>query len=520
MPATVQAILAARIDRLPPEAKSLLQTAAVIGTDVPVRLLQALVDRAEPAVCEDLARLQAAEFLYETRLFPDLEYTFKHALTQEVAYGGLLQERRRALHARAVHAIERCYPERLAEHVERLAHHALRGEAWEKAVLYLREAGVKAMARSAYREAATAYEQALDALRRLPESRQRIGQTVDIHLEASWAQRSAGAPAKITEHAREAEALAEASGDERRLGWALVWRAMSVWGEGEPDRARELSHRALTIAMAHDDVRLEILVNHRLGMIEQQSGGYRSAADCLRRAANALRKDPLNSRPGTVIPTPAIVIGRLGWCLAELGEFHEAMASSEEAVRLAREVNHPASLVSSDRSVGIVSLLRGDVSRAISPLERAVDVCRSTPLLILFDMTAGHLGYAYALSGRLYEGVALLEEALAHFATTGTADHALLLAYLGEAHLLSGHQDAALAVTRRALELARRQKERGNEAWVLRLLGQVAVQDAAPDLESAETHYGQALARANEPRHASPRCPLPPRSRHALPSNW
>jgi tetratricopeptide (TPR) repeat protein len=233
-------------------------------------------------------------------------------------------------------------------------------------------------------------------------------------------------------------------------------------------------------------------------MIEHQSGGYQSAVDCLRRAAKALGKHPLNSRPGTVIPTPAIVLGRLGWCLAELGEFHEAMASSEEAVELARVGDHPASLVSSDRSVGIVSLLRGNVPRAIPPLERAVEVCRITPLLILFDITAGHLGYAYALSGRLSEAVALLEEALAHSVTTGTADHALLLAYLGEARLLSGHCDAALAVTQRALDLARRQRERGNEAWVLRLLGEIPAQADPPDLTAAQEHYGQALARADE----------------------
>ena len=97
-----------------------------------------------------LAHLQAAEFLYETSLFPDLEYTFKHALTHEVAYGSLLHERQRALHARIVEAIETLYPDRLTEQVERLAHHAARGEVWEKAVTYLRQAGTKADARSAH----------------------------------------------------------------------------------------------------------------------------------------------------------------------------------------------------------------------------------------------------------------------------------------------------------------------------------------------------------------------------------
>ncbi len=145
MPATVQAVLAARIDRLPPEEKRLLQTAAVIGHEVPLPLLHAIADVPEAALQRGLAHLQAAEFLYETQLFPERELMFKHALTHEVAYGSLLQERRRVLHARIVEALEALAAERLAEQVERLAHHAVRGEVWDKALTYCRQAGARAM---------------------------------------------------------------------------------------------------------------------------------------------------------------------------------------------------------------------------------------------------------------------------------------------------------------------------------------------------------------------------------------
>src|SRR5262249_12145646 len=161
VPATVQALLAARIDRLLPEDKRLLQTAAVIGTEVPWPLLQAIADMADEAMHRSLAQLQGAEFLYETSLFPERAYTFKHALTHEVAYGSLLQERRRVLHARIVEALEALAGDRMEDQVERLAHHALRGEVWEKALAYSRQAGEKAQARSAYREAVVGYEQAL-----------------------------------------------------------------------------------------------------------------------------------------------------------------------------------------------------------------------------------------------------------------------------------------------------------------------------------------------------------------------
>jgi predicted ATPase len=172
MPATVQAILAARIDRLSPEAKRLLQAAAVIGKDVPIPLLLAIADAPEGDVRAELTRLQAAELLYEVRLFPDLEYTFKHALTHEVAYQGMLRDRQRTLHAQIAEAIERLSSDRIAEQSERLAHHALRGELWEKAITYLRQAGLRAMARGANREAVAHLEQALEALGRLPETRQ------------------------------------------------------------------------------------------------------------------------------------------------------------------------------------------------------------------------------------------------------------------------------------------------------------------------------------------------------------
>jgi tetratricopeptide (TPR) repeat protein len=162
------------------------------------------------------------------------------------------------------------------------------------------------------------------------------------------------------------------------------------------------------------------------------------------------------------------------------------------------EVDHSRSLIIAYESLGLVSLRRGDVEPALPPLERAVELCRVIPVPVFFDLSAAHLGYAYALSGRLREGVALLEEAVVDPAVTGIANHALFLAFLGEAHLLAGRQDDALAVARRALDLAQRQKERGNEAWVLRLFGEIAGLADPPDLESAQEHYSRALARADE----------------------
>jgi predicted ATPase len=228
VPATVQAVLAARIDRLPPEDKRLLQTAAVIGTEVPWPQLQAIADEPEEALHRGLAHVQAAEFLYETRLFPEQEYTFKHALTHRVAYESLLQERRRALHARLVEAFEALAPERVAEQVERLAHHALLGEVWDKAVLYCQQAGEKAMARSAHREAVGSLEQALSALSHLPETRHTREQAIDLRLALRSALQPSGHLGRVLPLLREAEALAEALDDPRRLAQTSFYRAIST----------------------------------------------------------------------------------------------------------------------------------------------------------------------------------------------------------------------------------------------------------------------------------------------------
>jgi hypothetical protein len=177
----------------------------------------------------ELTRLRGAEFLYEVRLFPDLEYTFKHALTHEVAYKGLLHDRRRALHARILPTIERLSSERIAEQAERLAHHALRGGLWEKAVGYLRQAGFRAMARGANREAVAHLEQALEALSHLPVTQERTELAIDIRIDMRSALNPLGDWTRMGELLQEAEMLARSLSDQRRLGRIATFMAMQWW---------------------------------------------------------------------------------------------------------------------------------------------------------------------------------------------------------------------------------------------------------------------------------------------------
>jgi len=244
----VQAILAARIDRLAPAAKRLLQAAAVVGQDVSLPVLLSIAEIPEEAVRAGLGRLQAAEVLYETRLFPDLEYMFKHALTHEVAYATLLAERRRALHRRVVEIIEAGFADRLAEHLEQLAHHSLRAEAWDKAIPYLGGAGTRAYERSAYRAAAAFFEDAASALAHLPQTRAAIEQAIDLRFKARRALTPLSEWPRVLGHLRAAETLAVAIGDRQRLGRVAAYLSCHFWTTGDLDRARESGERALAMA--------------------------------------------------------------------------------------------------------------------------------------------------------------------------------------------------------------------------------------------------------------------------------
>src|SRR5262249_18579701 len=384
VPATVQAMLAARIDRLQPEEKQLLQSAAVIGKDVPFPLLQAITELSDEEFRRGLAHLQAAEFLYETSLFPDLEYTFKHALTHEVAYGSLLHERQCALHARIVEAIETLHPDRLIEQVERLAHHAARGEVWGKALTYLRRGGTKADARSANREAASYFEQALTALAHLPESREMLEQAIDLHFNLRISLGALGERKRVLEHLRVAEALANALGDERRLARVDVGIARLLLGQGEYQQAVTASERAIGMARTLEIYDLEVLATNILGLAHSCLGNYLRAIEALRRNLLPLDNPVVRERFGAAGLPFATSRTPLALALAERGEFVEAVPLCTEAIQIAETVGHPYSVTVTYRGMGHLYLRRGDLHQATLALEHALEICQGVDSPPLF----------------------------------------------------------------------------------------------------------------------------------------
>jgi len=500
VPATVQAILAARIDRLPPEEKRLLDTAAVIGTHFSFALLEAIAEASEEALRQGLTHLQAAEFLYEASLFPDLEYTFKHALTHEVAYGSLLHERRCALHARIVEAIERLYPDRLEEQTERLAHHALRGALWPRAVQYLRRAGQRAVDRNAFGQVTAYFEEALQALAHLPPSRETEELRFDLTLGLRYGLGPLGELDRALDYSRRALTLAEALGDPGRLAHAMNAVTNTLTLSGVAAGAVPQGERALALAETTSDIFLQISIRYNLAQALTSLGDFRRAITLLEHNVEALggAGDTTSLRPGGHSLPGVLTRTWLAWCLAELGEFDRALTVAEEGARAGLALDTAINRLAVSFGLAWPRILRGDPTEAIPVLERGLAIAHDMSIRMWFPAFAGSLGYAYALSGRGTEGLALLDEALSVDERGVRIGRGSRLSFLSEAYLLAGRPADALAAAERGLEWTRARHERAQEARNLRALAEATAQRTPPDLALADRLGREASAQAEQ----------------------
>jgi tetratricopeptide (TPR) repeat protein len=497
VPATVQTVLAARIDRLPPEAKQLLQAAAVIGKDVPYALLAAVAEQPEEMLRRGLAHLHEAEFLYETQLFPDLEYSFKHALTHEVTYGSLLADQRRQLHAQIVTAIERIYPDRLSEHVERLAHHALRGQLWDQAVRYSRQAGTRALDRSAFREALIHFEQAVTALRELPDSPERNQKLVDLCSDQRSALWPLGEFVRLGEVLSGARALAERLDDQRQLGRLLGYSAILYSILGEHTRAIEAAESALAIGDATGDIGLRVVATINVGQALWYGGDPQQAAGAAQALISLLEGTPVSERFGLPGVPAALARWFLSAVLGELGEFAPAFHAGEEGLRIAQAAGHLYSEVLVRYGLGCARVRNGDFAEAIRVLEPGLAACRAMEIRLVTPLLASELGSAYLWSGRAPDAVPLLEEAVeAITARRSLGRRSWLVTALAQAYLVVGRLADAREQAEQAVALAHTHPHRGWEAWGLKLLGDVHAQGAA-EAEQAQDAYRRALTFAS-----------------------
>jgi tetratricopeptide (TPR) repeat protein len=435
--------------------------------------------------------------------------SFKHALTHEVAYASLLQERRKALHARIMASIELLYADRLTEQVERLAHHALHSEVWDKALIYSRQAAEKAIGRSANREAGSYVEQAIAVLPHLPQTNATLEQAIDLRLVARMCLGPLGEFARMLELALEAEPLAKALHDPRRE--VLVHCSISgvLSNIGRSAEGIEHGERAMAIAEFLQDPTLRIAARYSLGFPRRFLGAYRAAIDFHQREVG-LDPEQISARlleaSADAVFERAIARysysyseGDVAACFAELGEFDQAMLHAKRAVKSAQTLDILALNAYADAALGSVHLRKGDLQRALYLAQRWLQTYAAADLPLPQLTMAAILGKVFNVSGQLDEAVTLFGRAWQFAESKSIVLHGpRVLALLGDAYGRAGRIDEAVASGHRALDLTRQLGQRGLEAHALYLLGNIHSYGASAKANQPREHYQQALALAHE----------------------
>ena len=500
LPPTVQGVLAARIDRLPADVKTLLQTLAVLGKEFAWRLLTAVADKPEDELQRLLAHLQAEEFLYEQPAFPESAYTFKHALTQEVAYNAVLLERRRGLHERAAQAIEGLFAERLPEHYHALAHHYSRSGNTAKAVDYLHRAGQQAVERSAYAEAVSHMTAAVDLLATLPESHERSQQELVVQMTlgmALGATRGLAAPEVERLYTR-ARALCEQVGEPRQL-FRVLWGLWGVYGaRGDPHTQREIGEQLLSLAQRLQDPDLLLEAHHALWAILIFGGELSAARSHLEEGLRLY--EPQRHRTHAAIYSghdPGVCCRQVtAQALWLLGYPDQSLASNQAALTLAQQLAHPLSLAMTLYFAADLHHLRREAALTQARAEAAIAIATEQGFTRELARATHMRGWALAASGHGEEGIAQLHQSLAWYRASGvTADLSYVLALLAEASTQAGQTSEGLEALAEALATLARSRARWWEAELHRLRGELLLlQSAMAQPGEVEACFQQALA--------------------------
>ncbi len=495
-PQRVQELILARVTSLSRAGRDLLATAAVIGRQCEMALLQ----RA-PGIRHLETAAAALEELVNRRLLRCAgdHVDFSHDRIREAVCRQLLPPRVTLLHRRVAAALEEIYAHDLERHVARLGAHYLAGEVWDKAALYLRRAGGQALAVAAYRQAAALFDRALTALEHLPaDDRTVMNEQIEVHVSLRYALSPLGNLARIGEETRKAAALATALGDRRQCARTTIYQTHYLWLTGAVDQALESGTLACSLAENAENPTLTAIATLLLGAVHSSRGDYERAADLLSTpvpSADDLAREGHNSPTALSVLYGAILVR----CLAFLGRFDEATTRGREQLHFAERSDRPLNLVHACSALGSVHLLKGDFDDAVAVLERGFLLCRAENFRIPFPALASALGTVYVGSGRIVEGLALLQEAVGP--NTTTSEHHFVpagLTNLGWGYLLARRRDEASEVAARALALARERHDRGVEGYALRLLGEITTASDPVDVTAARGWFQQALEIAQE----------------------
>ena len=531
IPSTVQAILAARIDRLPPDGKELLQTLAVIGREFALSLVKAVIglhpprnlheDRASSSPGVRLARsrerfggadddleriladLQTGEFIYERPATGDIEYIFKHALTQEVAYNSLLIERRKLLHERAGEALELLFTGQVEDHLDELAHHYGRSDNVAKAVEYMGRAGQQAAQRCAYADAINRLTTALNLLQKLPDSPERIQRELLLQLTfgpALIAVKGYASPEVERAYTRARE-LCERMREPPELFPAMhgLWVVLLL--RDELRRAYALAERLLQRAQDAHDPALLLYARHSLGNTSYWMGEFVPAREHLKIAITFYdpeRHGPLAFRY-LGFDHGVACLSHAAWTLWQLGYPDQALNKVHEALALAQKLSHPHSLVFAQFFLGVLRQYRREARAAQENAERVIALCAEHGLTDYWAWANSLRGWAMAEQGRNEEGIGQIQEGLAASRATG-ADvfRPYFLCLLAEACLETGRLDDGLSALTEALVAEDEQENRSCEAETYRLKGELLLRQDQSNASEAQHCFQRAIGIARK----------------------
>jgi predicted ATPase/class 3 adenylate cyclase len=509
MPATVQGILAERIDRLSARQKELLQTLAVIGRKSPIGLIREVTPGMKSGLDLTLTELEAAEFVYKQRGSTENDYVFKHALTQEVAYNSLLIERRKLLHEMVGRAMESKLDDKVGDQLSQVAYHYSRSDNSGKAIEYLGRAGQQAIQRSAHAEAISNLRAALRLLVTLPNSSERVRQEASLQLALGVSLQTVKGYGSddVAEAYGRARLLSEQIGDDLQLVSALRGESLYHATRANYRTALDLGQRLLSLGKGN----LEYLIEARMimGVVSLYLGEFRSSEKhFLEGLAIEFPEGPLKTFQYAG-HSEAYCLAYYGRTLSILGYPGRALEYSKQAVSLAQTLSMPLTLA---QAQGMLALLyqvrrehdlaeewadkniayataqgfpywrtlgsilkarlldqRGENEHALRVYEEGLRGYRATGSRLGLSWLLGLRGELLAKAGRLDEGLGAIEEALSHVNETDERY------YEAEAHRLKGElllrqglpgaAAAAEASFRKSLEVARSQQAK---TWELR----------------------------------------------------
>ena len=492
---TVQGVLAARIDRLAPEEKTLLQHLAVIGREFPVSLIRQVIPQPEDELYRLLAALQHKEFLYEQPAFPEVEYLFKHALTQEVAYGTVLQERRKILHEHTARAIEALYRATLDDHYSDLAHHYSRSGNAAKAVEYLSLAGQQAARQSAHAEAITHFTTALALLKTLPDTTARASQELALQLSlgASLLATKGYTAAEMEKTYTRARELCLQVGEPLQIAQALFGMYLFNVVRGNHTTARALGEQFLEVAHRQQDATLSLVVHVVVGISLLWRGEFAPAQAHLDQAGALYDPEQHRDLAYQMGQDPGLsALEFAAEILWYRGYPDQALERTRYLLSLAQAQAHPFTLAETLAAVARIHLYRHEGQEAYAHAEALQTLAHEHGFA--FSSAWGVILQGWALIERAAQlgvgeqgeaGLVQLREGLkARRALEAELLIPLLLGALAQGYAQDGQVQEGLRAVAEALVVVEKNDERWTEAELYRLKGELLLAQESKNQKS------------------------------------